>query len=127
MNDTLAPLTETELNAFVAALNSEHESRLRDAYPDCMFNWSRIIVDRGHRYAKLVSARPEVVNGVIVAYKPASAFGFIDLATGDIFKAAGWSKPAKGARGNIRRGDASNLWNGAFYSQGGGLHVVYLR
>jgi hypothetical protein len=33
--------------------------------------------------------------------KPASAFCFVDFETGDILKSAGWSAPAKGARGNI--------------------------
>ena len=31
-----------------------------------------------------------------------SIHAFIDIATGDIFKPAGWKAPAKGARGNIR-------------------------
>ncbi len=30
-----------------------------------------------------------------------SAFGFVDLTNGDLLKADGWKKPAKGARGSI--------------------------
>ncbi|UPT95459.1 hypothetical protein J4G48_0040610 [Bradyrhizobium barranii subsp. apii] len=30
-----------------------------------------------------------------------SAFAFVDKATGDVLKAASWSKPAKHARGNV--------------------------
>jgi hypothetical protein len=33
-----------------------------------------------------------------------SAWGFVDLATGDILFAAGWKAPAKHARGNISNG-----------------------
>jgi hypothetical protein len=33
-----------------------------------------------------------------------SAYGFIDLANGDLLKADGWKQPAKGKRGNIRDG-----------------------
>jgi len=33
--------------------------------------------------------------------RPTEAFGFIDLASGDILKAASWSRPAKHARGNV--------------------------
>jgi hypothetical protein len=52
--------------------------------------------------------------------------GFIDLTNGDILKADGWKAPAKHARGNIRVGNAENLWNGAFTGHSG-LFVAYLR
>jgi hypothetical protein len=41
----------------------------------------------GNKYAKLV--------------REDSVYGFIDLTTGDLLKAASWAKPAKHARGNI--------------------------
>lgn len=35
----------------------------------------------------------------------ASVYCFVDKASGDIYKAAGWKAPAKGIRGNIRNMD----------------------
>lgn len=51
-----------------------------------------------------------------------SAFCFVELETGDIYKAAGWKAPAKGVRGNIFN-DAdvertmSNPYGGGFYAR----------
>lgn len=125
MNNEL--VTSEELHAFVSAISARHEQSLKEAYPTCNLNWERISLVRGQRYAKLVKSRPEVNSaGEIVGYHNSSAFAFIDLTNGDIFKPASWKAPAKHARGNIRRGDASNLWNGAFVNPSG-LHVSYLR
>lgn len=44
----------------------------------------------GRKYLRIVKADPHK-----------SAFCFIDRATGNILKAAGWNAPAKHARGNI--------------------------
>ena len=41
----------------------------------------------------------KIVRGSVSGSK--SVHGFIDKATGDVLKAAGWKAPAKGARGNI--------------------------
>ena len=47
----------------------------------------------------------------------ASVWGFIEKATGDIYKAAGWSSPAKHARGNIETAvyGGQYLWTGPVY------------
>ncbi len=46
----------------------------------------------GKRFIRLVQGR---------AAGHASVHAFIDIATGDLLKAAGWKAPAKGARGNV--------------------------
>lgn len=48
---------------------------------------------RGKRYIKIFTT----LDGTT----PRSAWGFVDTTNGDVLKAAGWSAPAKGARGNI--------------------------
>jgi hypothetical protein len=111
-------VTKAELEAFVAAVSARHNAGLRAAYPDCELNWETISAQPGRKYARLVTA----FNG-----ESRSAFAFVDLSNGDILKCAGWGIPAKHARGNIRVGDASNLWNGAFINNGGGLFTAYLR
>ena len=47
--------------------------------------------------------------------EPRSVYCFVDLATGNILKSAGWSAPAKGARGNIINGAAQVGPHGAAY------------
>lgn len=53
-------------------------------------------IEIGRKYAKII--RTEKRDGKT---HDLGAFGFIDLATGDILKAASWAKPAAGARGNV--------------------------
>lgn len=53
-------------------------------------------IELGRKYAKIV--RTEKRDG---ATHDRSAFGFIDLDSGNILKAASWAKPAAGARGNV--------------------------
>lgn len=112
------PVTTEELNAFVAAVSKRHNDGLRAAYPTCELNWETVDAMPGKKYARLVTVRQG---------QRSSAMGFVNLTNGDILKADGWKAPAKHARGNIRSGDVSNLWNGAFTGAHGGLFVAYLR
>ena len=118
MNETnVSPVSPEELSTFVAALSAAHYASLKAAYPTCELNWETISFTVGKKYARLITTH---------AGETRSAFGFIDLTNGNILKCAGWATPAKGARGNIRRGDVSNLWNGAFVGHSR-LHVAYAR
>jgi hypothetical protein len=49
----------------------------------------------GKRYARLV----------LVSHNERSAFGFVDLTTGDVLKADGWRGPAKGVRTRLDDSD----------------------
>jgi len=53
-------------------------------------------IEFGRKYAKII--RTVKRDG---ATHDRSVFGFIDMATGNILKAASWAKPAAGARGNV--------------------------
>lgn len=99
------PVTNDEILAFVQAVSEKTNSKLRAQYPTCDLNWDTIVCQIGSKYAKLIRRSPGCVGG--------SAHCFVEMATGNILKAAGWSKPAKGIRGNIRNGEAANWWNGA--------------
>jgi len=48
----------------------------------------------GKRYIRLVLSHNDDGSGRYV-------HAFVDIATGDLLKAAGWKAPAKGARGNL--------------------------
>lgn len=61
--------------------------------------------ERGRRYIRIVSD-----NGC-----QRSAFGFVDASNGDVLKADGWKRPAKGSRGHIadeRTGTGRIRWTG---------------
>jgi len=49
--------------------------------------------DRGRRFVRIVMARG---NGT-----GQSVHAFVEIATGDLYKAEGWKKPAKHVRGNL--------------------------
>lgn len=55
-------------------------------------NKSTVTIELGRRFAKLVQSD---------GGSSRSAIMFVDRNTGDVFKAASWSAPAKGIRGNI--------------------------
>lgn len=108
-------VTPEELAAFVAALKAKVEAIHRADFPTCEANWGTIEHNGGTKFAKIQAVSP--------GRSSISAYCFIDLTNGNILKAAGWKAPAKGARGNIRVGDASNWWNGALGKYG----AAYLR
>lgn len=109
-------VTPEELAAFVVALDAKMQEVCKISSPNCPANWTRVEHRGGMKYAKLQTVRAACGSG-------ASAYCFIDLSNGNILKPAGWKAPAKGARGNIRVGDASNWWNGALGQYG----AAYLR
>ena len=61
----------------------------------------------GRKYLKVVAmewkddAQYGRINAAPAGYVAASVHAFIDKKTGDVFKAAAWSSPAKGVRYNI--------------------------
>lgn len=70
-----------------------------------------LTVKFGRKYAKIIAGRKD---------RPWSdgVWAFIDMKNGDILKPAGWSKPAKHARGNINdeSGGLSRVgWTGTDY------------
>lgn len=113
---TNSPITWEEIQAFIAAASERHNARLKAAYPETALNHETLGVQRGQKYARIVTISPH--DGT-----PRSAFGFVEIATGNLLKSDGWNRPAKGVRGNIRIGDASNGWNGAVGDHG----MAYLR
>ncbi len=62
---------------------------------------------KGRKYAKVI----------MNSHSQDSVWGFIDIQTGQIFKAAGWSKPAKHPRGNIETAEYGQnyYWTGPNY------------
>lgn len=88
---------------FVARLNEEVKTD--KFFADMPNQIPTYTIDKGGRkYIRIVDNK-------------GSAWGFVEAATGNIFKAAGWKAPAKHARGNIA--DAAYgknyVWTGPNY------------
>lgn len=89
--ETLRPFLE----AAQAKVTAEYVEFCRDCTPEHIEQFRpRLSLEIGKRYARIVKSE---ANG-----SSRSAFGFVDLTTGDVLKADGWKGPAKNfARGNV--------------------------
>jgi hypothetical protein len=93
MTTTTTTVTPEALEAFRAALQAmlaEHHALAKNvgAAPE-------IELQVGQKYARIV----------YITWGNGQAYGFVDLATGDLLKADGWKKPAKHKRGSIFNAD----------------------
>lgn len=106
-------ITETQIEKFAGeceAMRREDFKRFLSLYQqieDGTFNHAHVGYSMGRKYARLTVPNGSNLDG--------SCFCFVDLANGNILKAAGWSAPAKGARGNISNGAADVGPHGAAY------------
>jgi hypothetical protein len=82
MTDTIATGVGTRLNTYVHALNSGSTDQ------HCF------TVQKGRRFYKVVDSHP--TDGGPLA--GASVHAFVEIATGDVYKPAGWQAPAKHVR-----------------------------
>lgn len=122
MNETNnTTVTEIELSSFVSALSEQIHSASKAEYPTCELNWGRVTLaplTSATKFAKIIRTRE--MDGAV---QNDGVYCFIELATGNIFKAAGYKAPAKHSRGNIRVGTAANWFNNALTRYG----AAYLR
>lgn len=114
-----SPVTETELNQFLADVNARCLSYYQTSFPTVQGNPEnrmfygkqdlKVATIGGKNIAVWCSAEEPFYTG----QKPVqgrftrSIYCFIDRATGDILKPASCKGPVKGARGNIR----SEYWD----------------
>jgi hypothetical protein len=91
---TLTPAVAEAITAFLAIANEPENSP--------------VIGGDEKRYCHFIADKPgRKVTRIIMVIDNGgsrSVHCFIDNATGDVYKAAGWKAPAKGARGNIVTG-----------------------
>jgi hypothetical protein len=81
--------TKQDLEAFVAKVQAFIDPTFSDGYRPTL------TIDMGPKYVRIVENRPG----------QRSVYGFVEIATGNILKSAGWKAPAKHARGNIHDDD----------------------
>lgn len=85
---------------FVALLQDHYVEYTKSHYP--MLYPDLISLDKpGQKYQRVIVNQRYERDGVVTVSTGGSVYCFIDRATGDIYKAAGYKAPAKGARGNI--------------------------
>lgn len=104
---------QDRIQEILPEINALVKSRYDANFPEnCK---EEIVIEGGKKYARLVAFNPST--------KGRSAFGFVDLTNGDILKAAGWSAPAKGVRGNIFDSDFIKAFTpyGVIYKRGGSV------
>ncbi|QPI17969.1 hypothetical protein POP12_177 [Pectobacterium phage POP12] len=87
---------ETLVNASKDLLAQMNTERNRIA-PDSIFQVFHTL-EKGRKYHRIVSDTMNTETGK--AFDQRSCAGFIDN-EGNVYKSAGWAKPAKTARGNI--------------------------
>lgn len=105
----------TETITFDAALTSFINGCQKLVDDENLTFTTKIESMKGRKYIRLVRADYTDAGEVISR----SAYCFVEMSTGTVLKAAGWSAPAKGSRGNVY--DAYNglnrmSWTGAAYN-----------
>lgn len=97
------------IEKFAAKLEGEvaESKTFKDSkYPELTPKFS---VEFGRKYARVVKRDTDGGGG--------SVWGFVEILTGDIYKAAGWKAPAKHVRGNIATSGygVDYTWTGPHY------------
>jgi hypothetical protein len=92
-----------KIKQFCEELEIVLQEHQKENYPNnFMMNPKRVRPEFGRKFARIV-----------LEDNSRSVFCFVDMATGDILKAASWTSLTKGSRGNIGCGNKDNLWNHA--------------
>lgn len=90
----VAPLTQAQIDGFVAAVQAKHDAHLAKDFPNSVDVLQKVYSAQvGPKYVKIVEARP--------SGDQRSVHCFLERATGYILKSASWRAPAKGARGTV--------------------------
>lgn len=91
---------DSYLDDFMKYVNNAREQYYKKEFPN--LKCEPLICNKSRNYVKII---------VVQDGQQRSVWGFVNMANGDILKAAGWNAPAKHARGNIFD---TNSWKGSF-------------
>lgn len=98
-------IDQAAIDTFLAQLTAAKTAHMAKAFPNLTPPTFR--ADIGRKFVRIVQVNNQQ-----------SSFCFIDRATGDILKCAGWNAPAKGVRGHISNGAKDLTPYGAVYKIG---------
>jgi hypothetical protein len=88
-------------------MSANFESSLQSFYAGCQAIHQK-------DYPRPVEWRLDRLQKRVRLVREGSAHCFVEIATGDVLKAAGWKAPAKHARGNIYDESNGLKWMGPF-------------
>ena len=90
-------------------------------------NLYKFVVQKGRKYLKIINQQYDDMGpNPSYKYKNGSVHAFIDRETGDVYKPAGWAKPAKHVRYNLlERSDRNFLFDYRNVGWAGGY--LYMR
>ena len=90
-------------------------------------NLYKFVIQKGRKYLKIINQQYDDMGpNPSYKYKNGSVHAFIDRETGDVYKPAGWAKPAKHVRYNLlERSDRNFLFDYRNVGWAGGY--LYMR
>lgn len=92
------------IEKFASILESRIEENMRVNYPNVYAGReSKVLVSYGKKYAKIITQDNVRNHPLSISHKAVHCF--IEIETGDIYKAASWAAPAKHVRGNVNTPD----------------------
>ena len=86
---------EKHANEYIKRVKKAYDARMKKEFPNNPLD--TFSFTKGKRYWRVVAKN--------AGHGGKHVHSFLDTTTGDVLKAAGWSKPAKHARGNIYKPD----------------------
>lgn len=98
---------EAQIELWIEEASKSVIEKSQAEWPTCKLNHRKLVFTKGRKYYKLIL---ENLDGE----GQRSVYCFLDK-EGNIYKADGWSKPAKGIRGNIANKPASEVQVSTFW------------
>ena len=92
---------------------SEYAVKRLQEIEDGTANLYKFVIQKGRKYLKIINRQyDDMGSNPRNEYRDGSVHAFIDRETGDVYKPAGWAKPAKHVRYNLlERSDREFLFN----------------
>ena len=106
---------------------SEYAVKRLQEIEDGTANLYKFVIQKGRKYLKIINRQyDDMGSNPRNEYRDGSVHAFIDRETGDVYKPAGWAKPAKHVRYNLlERKDREFLFNYKNVGWAGGY--LYMR
>ena len=106
---------------------SEYAVKRLQEIEDGTANLYKFVIQKGRKYLKIINRQyDDMGSNPKNEYRDGSVHAFIDRKTGDVYKPAGWAKPAKHVRYNLlERSDREFLFNYKNVGWAGGY--LYMR
>ena len=106
---------------------SEYAVKRLQEIEDGTANLYKFVIQKGRKYLKIINRQyDDMGSNPRNEYRDGSVHAFIDRKTGDVYKPAGWNKPAKHVRYNLlERKDREFLFNYKNVGWAGGY--LYMR